>query len=203
MPEFELGWITRRAVLLIDLPFWFRRARASREAIMLTLEIAKTECQLNQLLELAYGQDMPGLRPTLDLIQITWDQFGKVFRHRGMAFRALKDGVLAGGCWVELCGDVLRIHGLIVKAPYRRQGIGTWILYMLQKIFEERVQMIELDVHRSKPAAIALYEKFGFELVDAVAETGFYRMRKWLQPVYHSDAASDVSSLRQLRESIN
>jgi ribosomal protein S18 acetylase RimI-like enzyme len=166
---------------------------------MLTLEIAKTECQLNQLLELVYGTDMPGLRPTLDLIQVTWDQFGKVFRSRGMAFRALKDGVLVGGCWVELCRDVLRIHGLMVKSPFRRQGIGTWILYTLQKIFEGRVQLIELDVHRSKPAAIALYEKLGFELVDAMAETGFYRMQKWLQPTYQPDAARDSSMLRKLR----
>ncbi len=98
---------------------------------MLTLELAKTECQLNQLLELVYGQDNPGLRPSLDLIQVTWDQFGKVFRDRGLAYRALQDGTLVGGCWVELCGDVLMIHGLMVKAPYRRQGIGSWILNTL------------------------------------------------------------------------
>jgi GNAT superfamily N-acetyltransferase len=164
---------------------------------MLILEIAKTERQLNQLLELVYGHDNPGLRPSLDLIQITWDQFGKVFRDRGTVFRALQDGVLVGGCWVELCGDVLRIHGLMVKAPYRKQGIGTWILNSLQKIYEGRIQMIELDVHRSKPEAMALYEKFGFELLDAMAETGFYRMRKWLQPVSHADAAIDISNPHQ------
>jgi ribosomal protein S18 acetylase RimI-like enzyme len=170
---------------------------------MLTLELARSDCQLNQLLELVYEQDIPGLRPSLDLIQVTWDQFGKVFRTRGMAFRALREGTLVGGCWVELCGDLLMIHGLIVRAPYRRQGIGTWILHTLQKIYEGRVQMIELDVHRSKPEAIALYEKFGFELVDAMVETGLYRMQKWLQPIYHQDAARDASTLRQLRESIN
>jgi ribosomal protein S18 acetylase RimI-like enzyme len=169
---------------------------------MLILEIAKTERQLNQLLELAYGHDHPGLRPSLDLIQITWDQFGKVFRKRGTAFRALEDGVLVGGCWVEQCGDILMIHGLMIKEPYRRQGIGTWILHTLQKIYDGRVQVIELDVHRSKPAAIALYEKFGFEFVDGMAETGFYRMRKWLHPVVHPDAASDASNLRKLRESM-
>jgi ribosomal protein S18 acetylase RimI-like enzyme len=165
---------------------------------MLTLELAKTECQLNQLLELVYGQDTPGLRPSLDLIQVTWDQFGKVFRERGMAFRALQDGTLVGGCWVELCGDVLMIHGLIVKAPFRRRGIGTWILYRLQKIFAGRVQLIELDVHRSKPAAIALYEKFGFELAGAMAGSGFYHMQKWLQPVRHPQAVGDASSLPEL-----
>lgn len=169
------------------------------EVAMLTLELAKTECQLNQLLELVYEQDIPGLRPSLDLIQVTWDQFGRVFRTRGMAYRALQDGNLVGGCWVELCGDLLLIHGLIVKAPYRRQGIGTWILYTLQKIFEGRVQVIELAVHRSKPAAIALYEKFGFELVEAKAETGFYRMQKWLQPVYHPAAAGQAPILNRQR----
>jgi ribosomal protein S18 acetylase RimI-like enzyme len=166
---------------------------------MFTLELAKTECQLNQLLELVYSQDYPGLQPSLDLIQVTWDQFGKVFRQRGMAFRALQDGTLVGGCWVELCGDLLKIHGLMVKAPYRRQGIGTWILYTLQKIFEGRVQVIELVVHRSKPAAIALYEKFGFELVEAMAETGFYRMQKWLQPLYRPDVAGHASTRNRLR----
>jgi GNAT superfamily N-acetyltransferase len=167
---------------------------------MLTLEVAKTECQLTQLLELVYGYDGPDLQPSLDLIQVTWDQFGKVFRDRGTAFRAIQDGVLVGGCWVELCGDVLRIHGLMVKAPYRKQGIGTWILNRLEKIFEGRVQMIELDVHRSKPAAIALYAKLGFELEGAMAETGFYHMRKWLQPAFRSDAANAIAKLRQLRE---
>jgi ribosomal protein S18 acetylase RimI-like enzyme len=166
---------------------------------MLTLELAKTECQLEQLLELVYGQDMPGLRPTMDLLQLNWDQFGKVFRERGMAFRALRDAKLVGGCWVEQCGDVLTIHGLMVTAPYRRQGIGTWILYTLQKIFAERIQVIELVVHRSKPAAIALYEKFGFEMVEAMAETGFYRMQKWLSPACHPQAAGDALKLPQFQ----
>ncbi|MEJ2601491.1 MAG: GNAT family N-acetyltransferase [Anaerolineales bacterium] len=166
---------------------------------MLTFERAKTEWQLNELLELAYGQYSPTLRPTLDLIQLTWNQFGKVFRQRGLVFRALKDGKLAGGCWVEICGDVLMIHGLLVKAVYRRQGIGTWILHMLQKVFEGRVQVMELDVHCSKPAAIALYEKFGFELVATKAETGFYRMQKWLQPMGHPEVAEISAAPTRLR----
>lgn len=167
---------------------------------MFTLEVARNECQLTQLLELVYAYDGPGLQPSLDLIQITWDQFGKEFRHRGTAYRAIKDGVLVGGCWVELCGDVLKIHGLMVKAPYRKQGVGTWILNMLEKIYEGRVQMIELDVHRSKPVAIALYKKLGFELEDAMAESGFYHMRKWLQPLTHADAAINIANLRRLRQ---
>lgn len=166
---------------------------------MLTLEVAKTDCQLNELLELAYVQDSPTLRPTLDLIQLTWDQFGKVFRNRGLAFRVLKDRILVGGCWVEVCGDVLMIHGLLVKAPYRRQGIGTWILYKLQRIFEERVQVIELVVHRSKPAAITLYEKFGFELAEAMTESGFYRMQKWLQSVNRPSIAGAAATPPRLR----
>jgi GNAT superfamily N-acetyltransferase len=166
---------------------------------MLILELAKTECQLNQLLELVYGQDIPGLRPSLDLIQVTWDQFGKIFRTQGMAYRALQDGTLVGGCWVEICGDVLIIHGLIVKAAFRRKGIGTWILSMLQKIFEGRVQLIELDVHRSKPAAIALYEKFGFALVGAMTASGFYHMQKWLEPVRHPQVLGNASGLPGLR----
>jgi ribosomal protein S18 acetylase RimI-like enzyme len=181
------------------MPFGLQQAWANPEAMMLTLEIAKTECQLNQLLELVYGSDLPGLRPTLDLIQLTWDQFGRVFRDRGIAFRALRDGTLVGGCWVELCGDALVIHGLVVKAPYRRQGIGTWILHRLQKIFGGRVQVIELDVHRSKPAAIALYTKFGFEIAEAKADTGFYHMQKWLHPEYNLDAAREASTLNRLR----
>ena len=167
---------------------------------MLSLEVAKTECQLTQLLELVYSYDGPGLQPSLDLIALTWDQFGKVFRDRGTAFRVVKDGILVGGCWVELCGDVLRIHGLMVKASYRKQGIGTWVLNTLQRIYAGRVQMIELDVHRSKSAAIALYEKLGFELEDAMAESGFYHMRKWLQPVSQPDAAIKIANLRRLRQ---
>jgi ribosomal protein S18 acetylase RimI-like enzyme len=198
LPEFELDWMARSGFFIKCYALRVTlRAGENLEATMLTLELAKTECQIDQLLELVYSQDMPGLRPTMDLIQLNWEQFGKVFRERGMAFRALRDGTLVGGCWVELCGDVLNIHGLMVKAPYRRQGIGTWILHTLQKIFEGRVQMIELVVHRSKPAAIALYEKFGFELAEAMAQTGFYRMQKWLQPAGHPQVAADVSRLPQ------
>lgn len=166
---------------------------------MLTLEIAKTERQLNELLELVYIQDTQLLRPTLDMIQLTWDHFGKVFRNRGLAFRALQDGKLAGGCWVEVCGDVLMIHGLLVRASYRHQGIATWILQKLQRIFEERIQVMELVVHRSKPAAIALYQKSGFELVEVMPETGFYRLQKWLQPVSYpnSSETTTVSSQRR------
>jgi ribosomal protein S18 acetylase RimI-like enzyme len=197
MPEFELGRVARPGFILV----WCALRVSSRpgdnlEVNMLTLEIAKTECQLNQLLELVYDQDIPGVRPSLELIQVAWDQFGKVFRRRGLAYRALQDGKLVGGCWVELCGDVLTIHGLMVKAPYRRQGIGSWILDTLQKIFAGRVQVIELNVHRSKPEAIALYEKFGFELVEAMVDTGFYRMQKWLHPVYDLDAARQASILK-------
>ena len=166
---------------------------------MLALDIAKTDRQLNEIVELVYVQDSPILQPTLDLIQLTWDQFGKVFRDRGLAYRFLKDGILVGGCWVEVCGDVLMIHGLLVKAPYRRQGVGTWILHKLQGIFEERVQVIELVVHRSKPAAIALYEKFGFELAEAMTESGFCRMQKWLQPISHPNIAAATAIPPRLR----
>jgi ribosomal protein S18 acetylase RimI-like enzyme len=200
LPEIELDWMARSGFFI---SFLALRVSSSSggilEAIMLTLEVVRTECQLNQLLELVYGQDSPTLRPTFDLMQLTWDQFGKVFRSRGQAFRVLKDGILAGGCWVEVCGDVLVIHGLLVKAPYRRQGVGTWILYKLQRIFAERVQVIELVVHRSKPAAIALYEKFGFNLAEAMTESGFYRMQKWLQPISSPDIAEAAATSPRLR----
>ena len=62
---------------------------------MLVLEPARTDQHYEALLELVYHQHSAYLDPLLDLIELTWEQFGQYFRSTGTVYRIfLDDGLV-------------------------------------------------------------------------------------------------------------
>lgn len=135
----------------------------------------------DDLLEIINHQDDPCLKPILDLTQLTWDQFGRFFRTTGMVYRILKDGRPAGLCWIEVCGRVLRLHGLILRSIFQGQGIGAQTLAWLEETFCDEIDAIELIVHASNMRARSLYQHSGYVASAAPDRSGFYTMRKTLR----------------------
>lgn len=64
------------------------------------------------------------------------------------------------GCW--LFGDELHINTVAVGRPWRRQGIAYALLNHV--IADTGAVRTTLEVRRSNHAAIALYEKLGFQV---------------------------------------
>ena len=61
-------------------------------------------------------------------------------------------------------GRVGSIEILAVEADFRRRGIGTLLLKKLLELFKDKgIDTVTLSVPASEPAALKLYEGFGFE----------------------------------------
>jgi ribosomal protein S18 acetylase RimI-like enzyme len=145
---------------------------------MLTLEPARTDQHYEALLELVYHQRSAYLDPLLDLIELTWEQFGNYFRSTGIAYRICLDGELAGMCWVEERQEILFLLGLVVKLERQGLGLGTQALAWLERNSPVTVRAIELQVHASNQRARALYERTGYLVIDFDSSSGFYRLQK-------------------------
>jgi ribosomal protein S18 acetylase RimI-like enzyme len=120
------------------------------------------------------------LGPTLELMEMTWPEFGRLFRSVGQVYGVYEEGQAAGFCWIEERERVLHLHGLILRESSRGRGIGTEVLKMLEERYREEMDAIELGVHESNVRARALYERLGYETVNALEDLGFYVMQKRL-----------------------
>ena len=74
------------------------------------------------------------------------------------------DGLIAFcGCWFIY--DELHINTLAVNEQHRRQGHATRLLrFVLAEAAAAGITSATLEVRRSNDAALALYERFGFEI---------------------------------------
>lgn len=145
---------------------------------MLTLELAATQQDYEELLLLICRQNISCLEAPFDWIQLTCEQFGRYFRSTGCAYRICLDGRLVGLGWVGEMGRCLYVYGIIIQPEDQGRGLGQQALALLEARHQERVDTIELCVHRSNPRARSLYERLNFRVIEYQAETGFYRMRK-------------------------
>lgn len=60
--------------------------------------------------------------------------------------------------------DEMHLITIAVDPSYRRLGLGSRLItFLLDESIKKQVKKIFLDVRKSNQAAIALYEKFGFE----------------------------------------
>lgn len=122
------------------------------------------------------------LERTLQLMQMSWEDFSRLFRSVGQVYGVYSDGQLAGFYWVEQRDRVLHLHGLVLKSEFQGQGIGSAILKMLESQYKGRVHAIELGVHRSNRRAKALYERLGYQSVRMLDDLEFDIMQKRLTP---------------------
>lgn len=153
---------------------------------MLTLKPARTDQHYEALLELVYHQRSAYLDPLLDLIELTWEQFGQYIRSIGTVYRMCQDGELVGMCWVEERAEILFLLGLIVRPEWQGLGLGTQALNWLEQYCPAMVRAIELQVHASNPRAQALYERMGYQVFAFDPGSRFYVMRK---PVHQAQAS--------------
>ncbi|MBD2465011.1 ribosomal protein S18-alanine N-acetyltransferase [Oscillatoria sp. FACHB-1407] len=73
--------------------------------------------------------------------------------------------LLGLGClWAIL--EEAHITILAIHPDYQRQGLGQFLLYrLLIAAWQRKLEWVTLEVRVSNQAAIALYQKFGFEIV--------------------------------------
>ena len=143
---------------------------------MLTVQEVKGE-RVVEFLELLREDARDYLDQTIALMGETWEHFVQIAQQVGRVYSVYQDGTLAGYYWIEERGKELHLHGIVVKAEFRGQGIGTAILEKLREEYAGRMDAIELGVHDSNVRAKALYERLGFVTVRGVEELGFSVMQ--------------------------
>lgn len=146
---------------------------------MLVYREANTD-QYDELLQLVAVDSADYLQQSLELMKITWDEFGQFFRTVGQRYTIYQDNCLAGFYWIEEREKTLHLHALILKREFQGQGIGTQVLQMLAEQFRVKLDAIELGVHQSNAGAKRLYERLGFEGIKFREDLGYYIMQKSL-----------------------
>ena len=143
---------------------------------MLTVQEVKGE-RVVEFLELLREDARDYLDQTIALMGETWEHFVQIAQQVGKVYEVVQDGQSAGYYWIEERGKELHLHGIVVKAEFRGQGIGTAILEKLREDYTGRMEVIELGVHDSNVRARALYERMGFVTSRRVEELGFSVMQ--------------------------
>lgn len=143
--------------------------------------------QYDLFLELMRQQTDTDYEHVLQLMELTWQEYAQLFRERGQVYGIYSDEQLAGFYWIELRGETLHLHGLILKDAFQGQGIGTAVLQKLEQEYRDQAQVIELGVDQTNAGAKALYERLGYETADVLDELKFIVMRK---PLSREEASS-------------
>ena len=146
---------------------------------MVTCEAARPE-QYEEFMNLMQDEANDYLQSTLELMQMTQEEFNHLFRTVGQVYGIYEDGQLVGFYWIEEREKVLHLHALIIKSQFQGRGIGTRILGMLALEYKETMSCIELGVHESNDRAIRMYERQGFTTVKQLHDLNFHIMQKQL-----------------------
>jgi len=134
--------------------------------------------QYDQFLQMMWDDGQDYMENTLRIMQMTWDEYAQIFHTRGVVRAIYKDADLAGFYWIEERGDTLHLHGLILKADFQGQGIGTAVLTWLTESYSGKLDKIELGVYQANSSAIRLYENMGFQITRSLDDLHFYIMQK-------------------------
>ena len=146
---------------------------------MLTYEPAKLE-HYEEFLQLMRDQAADYLECTLEIMEMTREQFSQIFRTVGRVYGIYEGSQLVGFYWIEERGQELHLHGLVLKEQFQGRGSGTQILRKLEAEYRDSMEVIELGVHESNERARTLYERLGYETVRVLDDLGFRVMQKRL-----------------------
>lgn len=81
---------------------------------------------------------------------------------KGLLYKAVLDGVIVGYIlWLRRTASY-RLYSLAIKPEYRGQNIASELISESLKTLDKKV--FTLEVRKSNSKAIALYEKFGFQI---------------------------------------
>ncbi len=76
-----------------------------------------------------------------------------------------EDNIIKGFLMYTELEETTDIVDIIIKEEYRHKGIASCLMdYMLSDL-SDTVKLLTLEVRKSNAPAIALYKKFGFEVV--------------------------------------
>ena len=140
---------------------------------------AKTE-QYETFLQLTQDQASGYLEDPLRLMKMTWEKYSQLFRSLGQVYGIYTEGEEAGFFWIEEREKILHLHGLILKKDFQGRDIGTQVLHDLEAHYGDRMDCIELGVHKSNVRAKRLYERSGYETVKTYRDLGFDVLQKRL-----------------------
>ena len=143
---------------------------------MLTTQEVTGE-QVVEFLELLREDSREYLDQTIARMGESWEHFVEIAQQVGKVYAVYQDGQSAGYYWIEERNVVLHLHGIVVRAEFRGQGIGTTILAKLRNEYARRMDAIELGVHDSNARAKALYERLGYVTVRRLDALGFSVMQ--------------------------
>lgn len=76
-----------------------------------------------------------------------------------------KDDKIVGFITATALYETCDILSIVVDPNYRKQGIGTNLMGYLISDLGEELQLVTLEVATKNKEALALYDKFGFEVV--------------------------------------
>lgn len=92
---------------------------------------------------------------------------------------AVLDGKVVGQLGLQVCQRPRRRHvaefGMGVREEFQGQGIGSALLRSALEMADNwlNIRRVELTVYPSNEAAIALYERFGFEVEAELSDYAF------------------------------
>jgi [ribosomal protein S18]-alanine N-acetyltransferase len=121
--------------------------------------------------------------------------------HPTPAPRPLPALVAIGCSWAIL--EEAHITLLAVDLDYQQQGLGQALLYYLLKAAHDRgLERATLEVRVSNQAAIALYEKFGFQTAGRrkryYAQTGEDALVLWRGGLHHPHFPQTLATWQQV-----
>lgn len=144
---------------------------------MLEQKPARAE-QFEEFLQMFRVNAEPYIDDVLDLMDMDWGQFVKIFSTLGQIESIYDGNECAGFCWTEKRDRTLHLHALILKDEFQGRGLGSQVLNKLLEEHVGEVDTVELGVHHSNRKAKELYEKFGFRTVKTLDDLDFTIMQK-------------------------
>jgi ribosomal protein S18 acetylase RimI-like enzyme len=144
---------------------------------MLTYKLI-TQDEYDNFLQLLLNEAADYLSHTLELMQMSLEEAQALFRATGQVFAIYQDAALAGYYWIEERGDILHLHGLVLRQECQGQGIGSQVLAMLAEQYAQKMTAIELGVHQSNVKARQLYERVGYQVVKYLDDLGYFVLQR-------------------------
>lgn len=82
-----------------------------------------------------------------------------------------ENGIVRGGLLAEVCWNWLEIHVLIIDEDIRKSGLGTKLLFKIEKIaLEKECDFIKVDTLSFQ--ALGFYERNGYKVFGSLENVG-------------------------------
>ncbi len=90
----------------------------------------------------------------------------KTLQQQGKIISVWNCELLIGACWLTSDCRRLYLHHMAVLPGYQNQGIGHKLMKESVAYASRLKLQLKLEVNENNPAAIHLYQKFGFNFIE-------------------------------------